>query len=469
MNWRERMLTTVLRGVDALAALLPLRAWTPRRNRSCERPGVSILIPERGTPELLIACLASVDVASALLEEPREVLVVVNGAPPAAYDQVKAAHPSVRWHFEAESLGFNGAIAVGLQQVAYDWVYLLNSDMTLDPKALVSVLGHRDARTFAIASQIYFADPNRRREETGWTDFWVQDGVTQHYDRVPEDSSVRGHLYASGGASLFQASLLRTYARSTRAYAPFYFEDADWSVQAARDGFVVKFCPQSSVSHVHRATVKKFYSPGEIARIARRNQLFFEARHGFGGATRLLAGESAATRRELTRARSILGIARERWKTRRARRRGYEPEHAWMSQFPLPLQANRPTEVLVAAAEPSTAPTLAARELLVKAEEITRRSNLILVVEAGRERDDDTCAIAARCSAVHIVRAYRDVASARAASDAHADLPRQTAWWRAVYECVAIPDAPAESRSATSLPHSTRPLRSLEKIDPIDM
>src|SRR5579863_34893 len=76
------------------------------------------------------------------------------------------AHPEVRWRFHAGPLGFAEAIERGLREVRHDWVYLLNSDVALDPQALCALAPHRDSRTFSIASQIVLKDPTRYREET---------------------------------------------------------------------------------------------------------------------------------------------------------------------------------------------------------------------------------------------------------------------------------------------------------------
>ena len=48
--------------------------------------------------------------------------------------------------------------------------------MVLAPDALTKVLAYRRPEVFAVASQIFFVDPQRRREETGWGDFHTREG-----------------------------------------------------------------------------------------------------------------------------------------------------------------------------------------------------------------------------------------------------------------------------------------------------
>lgn len=281
------------------------------------RPGVSVLIPEAGTPEHLERCLTSLLPALAALDERSEIVVSLNGAPLSNYQDLMARFPSARWRHSKKALGFGGAIEAGLKLVQFDWVYLLNSDMQLDEDSLRSVAHWRGEHVFAIASQIYFADKAARREETGWTDFRIAGGEAEIFDALPEQGGlVRGHLYAGGGSSLFRTSLLRRFLPASRRYNPMYFEDAEWGVRAWREGFETLFVPESKVTHTHRATVGKLYAPEEIDRIFRRNQVLFSLRNGFfrdGGRAlgALLSGSlDLRSQEEVASVRSALSLLR---------------------------------------------------------------------------------------------------------------------------------------------------------------
>src|SRR5262249_26239431 len=138
---------------------------------------------------------------------------------------------------------------------------------------------------FALASQIFFTDPARRREETGWCDFHPNAHAPEVYDRDPGATPhlLRGTLYAGGGSSLFPPSPLRRYVADSRDYAPFYWEDADWGIRARADGWEVLFCPASRAWHHHRGTVRRYYEPAEVERIIARNALLFDLRHAWSG------------------------------------------------------------------------------------------------------------------------------------------------------------------------------------------
>ncbi len=302
------------------AAVALGEAWPARpvpALRAAWAPGVSVLVPERGTPRLLARALGRLRPALARIGEPTEVLVVVNGAPRHTYTALQAEHPGVRWTFHEAPLGFSGALARGLPLLRHGATFLHNSDVALEPDALERLLPWRAPGVFAIAAEILFDDPGRRREETGWG---MMHGDGELYDRLPEpDGHPRDALYAGGGASLFDAALLRRFAARARAYAPFYWEDVDWGAQAWRHGLETVFVPGALAWHHHRATIGATHPPAEIAQVVARNGLLFRLRHLPRAAAAAAARESDWTSLKRLAAPSLLvAIAEGRRAARRA-------------------------------------------------------------------------------------------------------------------------------------------------------
>jgi GT2 family glycosyltransferase/MoaA/NifB/PqqE/SkfB family radical SAM enzyme len=274
-----RPLPHLIHGVDAIGRLLG--RYSRRRVHSRVpplAPGLSVLIPERDNVPELSDCLASVQAAAARWPEPIEVIVVVNGSPAPAYASLREQYPGVRWQFSVEALGFSGAVAKGLQVARFDWVYLLNSDMVLEPGALEEAERHRDARIFSVASQIVLKDETRFRDETNWTTLFVEDGLVTIHDRIPRFAETVDGFYAGGGASLFQARLLRRFARVS-AYHPFYWEDVEWGWRARKLGYRSLFCPHSVAHHTQRSTIGRYFPPAEIDRVLLRNRFLFQLRN----------------------------------------------------------------------------------------------------------------------------------------------------------------------------------------------
>lgn len=292
--------------------------------------GVSILIPESGTPDLLQATLAHASAALAQVEEPTEIIVMVNGAEPALYAELQATFNKVTWVFAKEALGFNGAVEAGLQAVRLPAVYLLNSDMRIAPDAIAQLLPYRSPAVFSLGSQIFFADRTRSREETGWADYYIQGARTIVYERDPGTTAVaRGGLYASGGSSLYKTAVLKEYVQDSRAYSPFYWEDADWGARAWVEGLESIFVPASKAVHEHRGTIKRRYPEAEIARIVDRNALLFELRHHLTDldgirAAGHLACQPRQTQRELDAVSTARSVAVMRAKNDAVKSAGFD-------------------------------------------------------------------------------------------------------------------------------------------------
>ena len=263
-----------------LCARIATRRRKPQGPLPPYAPGVSVIVPERANCDLLYECLTAARASLARIAEPSEIVVVVNGSPRQDYLHLEALFPEARFIYDAEPAGFSVAVRRGLEEARFDWVYLLNNDMVLEPEATAEVLRWRAPHVFAVASQIFFRDPLRRREETGWTDFEVRDGWVTIFDVPPEDETVRGNFYAGGGASLFRKELLLRFFDDAIPYGELgYWEDVEWGARAWRCGFEVLFCPQSRAWHRHRATVSKFYSPERIEQLFRLNNFRFQMRN----------------------------------------------------------------------------------------------------------------------------------------------------------------------------------------------
>lgn len=345
-------LASAIYGADLLARLRP---GTVRNARGARTQGISVVVPERGTPDLLAETLTALELALREVAEAQQVIVVVNGAPRTDYAELQRRWPAYDWQFHERALGYNGAVEAGLAAARHGWTYLLNSDMRLAPDALAQLLPYRDDSTFAITSQIFFTDPARRREETGWSDYYLNIEFAEVYERDPGQARMaRGNLYPGGGSSLCRTEVLRRYVAGSRDFSPFYWEDADWGIRAWSEGWDVVFCPLSRAHHHHRGTVRRYYDENEVARVIRRNELLFDLRHRWTRRHALrslqrLALLDATSRRELLG----LGLAwrafRSRLATERARLNGLRFERITRDRWygPQRSERRRPRVLLV--------------------------------------------------------------------------------------------------------------------------
>lgn len=266
--------------VLALADLLWLVAG--RRldvRRGCSRPSAraaSVVIPSWNGRDLLERNLPSV--VAALAGNPEnEIIVVENGSTDGTADFLRREFPGVRVIEPGRNLGFAGGANAGVREARNDIVVLLNNDMRVASDFLAPLLeGFRDEGVFSVSCQIFFSDPARRREETGLTEGWWENGSLRVRHRA--DDAIAGLypcFYGGGGSCAFHREKFLELGGFDELYAPFYLEDADLGYRAWKRGWKVLYEPRSMVWHEHRGTIGKHFSAAEIERVLKRNRLLF--------------------------------------------------------------------------------------------------------------------------------------------------------------------------------------------------
>ena len=111
---------------------------------------------------------------------------------------------------------------------------------------------------FAVSCQIFFSDPAKRREETGLTQGWWEDGGLRVRHR--EDASVTQAFpcfYGGGGSCAFDRAKFLELGGFDELLRPFYLEDTDLGYLAWKRGWKVLYQPRSVVFHEHRGTIGK--------------------------------------------------------------------------------------------------------------------------------------------------------------------------------------------------------------------
>lgn len=295
----------------------------------------SIVIPNWNGRDLLEKYLPSVITAMAGHPD-HEVIVVDNGSTDGSAEFLAQAFPSVRVLALPKNRGFGGGSNAGVQAAKNDIVVLLNSDMRVEPDFLEPLLqGFRDdAEVFAVSCQIFFSDPHKKREETGLTQGWWENGGLRVRHRIDEEvDCLFPCFYGGGGSCAFDRRKFLELGGFDEILAPFYLEDTDLGYMAWKRGWKVLYQPASRVFHEHRGTIGKKFSQAFINGVLKKNFYLFcwknihEPSRLWGhvcwayleSAVSLVAGESPerATFVGLLRACSQLpSVLAARWKAR---------------------------------------------------------------------------------------------------------------------------------------------------------
>lgn len=290
-----RTLLRWLRGIPLLvgapvvlvvtAAVLALTDWLwrlfGRRVKEGEvgspsRRAVSVVIPSWNGKDLLERYLPSV--VEAVAENPdHEILVVDNGSSDGTAAWIRARFPQVRLLEPARNLGFAGGANLGVRAARNDIVVLLNNDMRVHRDFLAPLLeGFRDPEVLAVSAQIFFADPERRREETGLTEGWWENGSLRvRHRQDPAIASLFPCFYGGGGSCAFDRRKFLALGGFDELFAPFYFEDADLGYRAWKRGWKVLYQPSSHVWHQHRGTIGRRFPDRRIQAVVQRNRILF--------------------------------------------------------------------------------------------------------------------------------------------------------------------------------------------------
>ena len=234
-----------------------------------------------------------------------EVIVVDNGSTDGTEEYLRTRFPEVRVVRNEHNEYFGGGNNLGVQEAKNDVVVLLNNDMVVHEDFLAPLLaGFRSPDVFAVASQVFLADPSKRREETGKAraSFNGCDLDWRHETILPSDEEQRyvPVFWGHGGAVAVDRQKFQWLGGFDRLFDPFYVEDADLSYCAWKVGWQCLLAVQSKVIHKHRSSTSRFGNRF-IAQIVRRNQYLFLWKN-FGDFSKLLAHFARAPRAMARRA-----------------------------------------------------------------------------------------------------------------------------------------------------------------------
>ncbi len=266
----------------------------------------SIILPSWQGKDLLAESLPALLKAVQFHGGDHEVIVVDNGSTDGTREYVKESFPEVRIVRSDRNLFFSGGSNLGVQSAVNGIVVLLNNDMVVCEDFLEPLLrGFSDAEVFAVGSQVFLADPNKRREETGKTRarFNGHDLDWAHDPILPSDEERKyvPVFWGHGGAVALDRQKYLWLGGLDTKFDPFYVEDADLSYRAWKVGWSCLLAVGSHVVHKHRGTIAPHFSTRFIAQIIRRNQYLFIWKN-FGDLGKLLRHFLRSPGRQVSRA-----------------------------------------------------------------------------------------------------------------------------------------------------------------------
>ncbi len=237
--------------------------------------GISIIIPHWNGRLLAEANLPSVIAAAQRLNCPWEIIAVDDGSTDRLEEFLKAKFPQVRVVTRSRNEGFHAAMESGVANAKHALYYFLNSDVRVESETFQNILvNFDDPAVCAVASldadKTPFCVPAA-------TNHWGLLGV--RYVAVPVPSRAMPVLFATGGHSVYRASMYREINGFDALYAPCYWEDIDFGVRARARGWKILLEPSSRVHHQPRGTIARKYTPAQIEGLRASHRWRFTKRH----------------------------------------------------------------------------------------------------------------------------------------------------------------------------------------------
>ena len=223
---------------------------------------ISVSIVSYNTRDLLRECLLSLQERSN--EAHLEIIVIDNGSHDGSAEMVEREFPAVILKRAGENLGYGIANNRALEGATGKYFWVLNSDTTIEPKAITTMLKAMRSRPQcgAIGARLILPDgstqPSCAGDPSLWAIFCEQ---TYLYKLLPNHPLTGGYAMTDWsydqprnvaqvcGASLLVRREAWRQAGGFDAAFFMYFEDTDFCLRLRRAGWEIWFEPEARIRH----------------------------------------------------------------------------------------------------------------------------------------------------------------------------------------------------------------------------
>jgi GT2 family glycosyltransferase len=214
-----------------------------------------------------IECLTSLQT---LDYEDWKALVIDNGSTDDSLQRIRTKFPRVEIIELGRNLGFaagcNAGIRLALGRGA-EYIWLLNNDTLVDPKALRAMVDRAEAdpKIGAVGSVIYFMEEPQRLQAWGggYVSFWL--GGSRRFVNPVNDEKLQ---YITGTSLLLRRSALEMVGLLDEGFF-MYWEDTDYCFRLRGSGWSLAVAEKSKLWHKESASVTN--------RSARKDTLSFRS------------------------------------------------------------------------------------------------------------------------------------------------------------------------------------------------
>jgi GT2 family glycosyltransferase len=216
------------------------------------RCAVSAVVVAFAEDPLVERSLAALTVALDELEEPTELVVVLNRPFPDEHFLSDAilVRPD-------ENLGFAGGVAHGIAASSGEWIALVNDDCLVAPGALRALLdaGRADEDIGSVAGLVCFEDRPETVNSAGIRLDALAVASERLLGRVVGDAAAPAEVFGpSGGFALYRRAMLDAVGGFDESFFA-YLEDADLAWRARMAGWRSVYTPAARALHHHSSVL----------------------------------------------------------------------------------------------------------------------------------------------------------------------------------------------------------------------
>jgi GT2 family glycosyltransferase len=221
-------------------------------------PPVSIIIPNWNGATLLERYLPAVLAELHAYNPQSECIIVDDGSTDNSIDVLQERFSELAVISRKRNSGFSTAVNDGVRAARYEHILTLNNDVEVRPGFLEELV-----RVFCETPDA-FAVSSLQKQDCGKGDpaldgFNTLEWKHGHLETVNVTkkflAGAKTRLaYCTAGCSLFSRTKLLDIGGFCELFDPFYYEDAEIGIQAAKRGWALAFAPKSVVYHRHGQT-----------------------------------------------------------------------------------------------------------------------------------------------------------------------------------------------------------------------
>jgi GT2 family glycosyltransferase len=217
-------------------------------------PKVFIIILNYNGKDILKKCLESVYLCE---YSNREVVVVDNNSSDDSFEEARKHFSKFHFIKNNKNIGFaagnNVAIRWALEKMA-DYIFLLNNDAFLEKDTITILIEEAEKKKEVgiLSPLIYLGNSNK---------IWFSGGKINWLKmRVEHQDSIKSTEYITGCAMLIKKDVFKKIGLLDESFF-LYYEDADFSYRAKKEGFELKIVSNAIVHHFEKSSrnIDKIY------------------------------------------------------------------------------------------------------------------------------------------------------------------------------------------------------------------